>query len=143
MRVKPIQELVQRMLYDRQTKLNAEIQELKKRQKDDEGYFGCGGAYNRKETAIQIREEQLKELDAYRRGQNNVIITDMKTLYQFNCPSCFSHFYTESEARKEHAECPLCEHLVYSKGDKQQLEIVRKQKPQWQQEIENQQEGGQ
>ena len=142
MRVKPIQDIIQKMLYDRKMKLNAEIKDLKIRQTQDMSVYGVGGAYGRKERAIEAREKQLKQLEEFQKSTANVITTEPWVTYHYYCKECNLHFWTARRKpdNKEYLECPLCYHLVFNSPDKCELEVVKSVKPKRQQDIESRRE---
>lgn len=119
MRVKPIKELILGIIEDRKRKLNAEIEDLRRRQREDEYVFGCGGAYRRKEAAIARREEQLEELEYTRMQVKGLVELKEEFYYKLYCKECGNTFTSKQKPSGDYHECPACKRAFYDNTPQQ------------------------
>ena len=92
---KPIQQQIQGLINVRKARLQKEIQEFEQKKSDAEHVYGLGGGTSgRCDKAIQVREDELDELEALSKSYGapvSEIILPPKP-----------HYYTMEEWRKLH-----------------------------------------
>lgn len=113
MRAKPIKELLEQIITDRKQKLNAEIEDLRQRQHEDEFVFGMGGAYRRKEKAIECREQQIEELENTRLQLKELVQLKDVRYYKMHCRHCGNTFTSILTPSGDYHECPCCKKMIY------------------------------
>lgn len=75
--------------------------------------YGCGGAYNRQEAAIQKREKQLEELDDFERQLRKAKKCQEVRMYIFGCRNCGGITMVDRKPFNEWHECPVCRKMIY------------------------------
>lgn len=112
MRAMDIKERVGRIIQQQRKTLQGEIELYKEKLRDTESYWGCGGAYNRQQAAIDKREAQLEELDDFEMQLKHTAKHQEVTMYIFGCSSCKSITMVNRQPFDDWHECPVCRSMI-------------------------------
>lgn len=110
-------------------KLQKEIENLRRAQHENEIDYGFGGSYRRKENAIRKRENEIIQLEAFKKQSVKPLsITDVLT-YTMYCKECKSTFYVSNMnlrrlPAEDWHECPVCRKMIYGRFDKARIQLV-------------------
>lgn len=107
------------------TRLNTEITDICQRQKADEIIYGIGGAYRRKEMAIQKRMKEIDELQEFIKQLNEPIITEEIIYTTLYCKECHSEILSWKRLTGNWHECPVCRKMIYRNIGKQKIKMVK------------------
>lgn len=86
-------------------KLESSIIDLKARQRDDEFVYGVGGAYRRKENAINKREKEIVELKEFVKQIKKPLVAEEIIFSVLYCKECHNEILTQGRTREEWHEC--------------------------------------
>lgn len=128
---KPIQQQIQDLINVRKARLQKEIQEFEQKKRDAEYVYGLGGGTTgRCEKAIQIREDELEELEALSKSYGGPVTTTIKTtMYRYRC-QCGSVVETRQPVSREYIDCPFCRGGISKvTQEKKEREIILPPKP--------------
>ena len=89
-----------------------------------------GGTAGRCEKAIQIREDELEQLEALSKSYGGPVTTTIKvTMYRYRC-QCGSIVETRQPVSREYIDCPFCRGGISKvTQEKKEREIILPPKP--------------
>jgi formylmethanofuran dehydrogenase subunit E len=105
-------------------KLKRNISEIRKQQREDEFIYGFGGAYSRREKAINKREREIINLKEFEKQIKKPVIATEIIFSAVYCKECHSEILTKGIIREGWHECPVCQKMIYGKANKKVLGIV-------------------
>lgn len=97
---------------------------LKVRQRDDEFVYGVGGAYRRKENAINKREKEIVELKEFVKQIKKPLVAEEIIFSILYCKECHNEILTQGRTREEWHECPVCRKMIYGRAGKKLMGVV-------------------
>ena len=106
------------------SKLESSIIDLKARQRDNEFVYGVGGAYRRKENAINKREKEIVELEEFAKQIKKPLVAEEIIFSVFYCKECHNEILTQGRTREEWHECPVCRKMIYGRAGKKLMGVV-------------------
>lgn len=116
MRAMNIKDRVAAIIRRQQQTLQDEIEMYRRKLRETESYWGCGGPYNRQEAAIEKREKQLEELNDFEMQLKYVEKHQDVHMYIFGCKHCGSITMVNQQPFDDWHECPVCRNMVYLKN---------------------------
>lgn len=128
---KPIQQQIQDLINVRKARLQKEIQEFEQKKSDAEYVYGLGGGTSgRCDKAIQVREDELDELEALSKSYGAPVSTTIKTtMYRYRC-TCGSIVETRQPVSRDYIDCPFCRGGISKvTEEKKEREIIMPPKP--------------
>lgn len=90
-----------------------DITDLKRQQREGEFVYGIGGAYRRKENAIDKREKEITELKEFLKQIKKPLVAEEIIFSVFYCKECRDEILAEGRSREEWHECPVCRKMIY------------------------------
>lgn len=106
------------------SKLEKSIEDLKMRQKEDKFVYGFGGAYRRKENAINKREKEINELYEFVKQIKKPVIATEIIFSSLYCKECHNEILTEGRMKEDWHECPVCRKMIYGRANKNVVGVV-------------------
>lgn len=124
--VKPIQSQISELIETRRKRLQLEISDFEKKQRDNETMYGCGGFYSRYQSCIEQREKEIEQLDALAKHYGGRIeLRNKITRYRYRCANCGESFEVKNPIKTQYCDCPFCRHEVSALTEsKVEVEVI-------------------
>ena len=109
------------------SRLEKETEILIQKQKETEYNYGLEGAYRRQEKAIEHREQEIKQLEDFKKQCMQPLKTENITLYALYCKECKTTTYVPANVRVPEGrihDCPVCRKTICGLPAKMVIKIV-------------------
>ena len=123
---KPIQQQIVELIKRRKDRPLLEIKSFEMTKRDAEYVYGLGGGNaGRCDKAIEVRQNELEQLEALEKGYGAPPkITVMNIRYVYRC-ECGEIVELRSQATRDYIDCPNCRHGIPKiRGFKIEREVI-------------------
>ena len=114
MKRQSIEKRVADIIESRRQQLNKEIKEWEYKLQGTMSYYGLGGPYNRQEAALELRKQELLELESFARQQSYTVKLQDVSMYVVHCGHCGNVMMSTIQPPEGWHECLHCRKMLHS-----------------------------
>ena len=112
MKRQSIEKRVADIIESRRQQLNKEIKEWEYKLQGTMSYYGIGGPYNRQEAALELRKQELLELESFARQQSYTVKLQEVHAYVLHCQHCGNVMMSTIQPPEGWHECLYCRKMI-------------------------------